>query len=165
MLHNKLLYADADMAKADWHTNAASIVGVFGIGIGWWWLDGVAALFISLGIVWDGWRNMSIALKDLIDQRARTEDDEEPHPLIGEIVTYVDRLPWVRRSGVRMRDMGQVFHIEVFVVPVRLKVRVDDLEAAKQGIAALDWKVQDVVIVPTAALPDEAEQAGSRQRG
>src|SRR5690606_660380 len=49
VLHNKLLYADADMATADWHTNAASIVGVLGIGMGLWWLDGVAALFISLG--------------------------------------------------------------------------------------------------------------------
>lgn len=28
VLHNKLLYADADMAKADWHTNVASVVGV-----------------------------------------------------------------------------------------------------------------------------------------
>ena len=36
VLHNKLLYADADMAKADWQTNAASIIGVLGIGVGWW---------------------------------------------------------------------------------------------------------------------------------
>lgn len=33
-LHNKLLYADSKMAKADWQTNAASIVGVAGIGLG-----------------------------------------------------------------------------------------------------------------------------------
>lgn len=45
VLHNKLLFADADMAKADWHTNVASIVGVLGVGI--WWLDGVAATFTS----------------------------------------------------------------------------------------------------------------------
>nr|MDQ2698789.1 cation transporter [Actinomycetota bacterium] len=57
LLHNKLLYADADMAKADWHTNAASVIGVLGIGVGLWWLDGVAALFISCGIVWDGVKN------------------------------------------------------------------------------------------------------------
>src|SRR5690625_2674094 len=36
-LHDKLLYADADMAKADWGTAAATIIGVLGIGLGFWW--------------------------------------------------------------------------------------------------------------------------------
>lgn len=63
-LHNKILYADADMARADWHTNAASILGVIGIGIGWWWLDGAAAVFISIGIVWDGIKNTRYAVRD-----------------------------------------------------------------------------------------------------
>jgi len=85
-LHNKILFTDADMAKADWTTTVASIVGVLGIGIGWWWLDGAAALFISLGIVWDGYKNTRSAVLDLIDQRARTHDDKQPHPLIGRIV-------------------------------------------------------------------------------
>src|SRR5690554_4425162 len=44
-LHNKVLYADADMNKADWMTALGSIVGVTGVGIGLWWLDAVAALF------------------------------------------------------------------------------------------------------------------------
>ncbi|NLP83808.1 cation transporter [Microbacterium sp. CFH 90308] len=164
MLHNKLLYADADMAKADWQTNAASIVGVLGIGVGWWWLDGAAALFISLGIVWDGWRNARAAVRDLIDQRARTEDDAEPHPLIDRIADCVDGMPWVSECAVRMRDMGQVFHIEVFVVPRRDRVRVSELEDARTAIAALDWKVQDVVVVPVAALPDEAQTPAATAR-
>ena len=42
-LHDKVLYADADMNKADWQTAAAGIVGVLGIGLGLWWLDFVAA--------------------------------------------------------------------------------------------------------------------------
>lgn len=44
-LHNKVLYADADMNKADWMTGAGSIVGIAGIGIGLWWADAAAALF------------------------------------------------------------------------------------------------------------------------
>lgn len=76
ILHNKVLYADADMAKADWTTTVASIVGVLGVGIGGWWLDGAAALFISLGIMWDGIRTTKAAVLDLIDQRARTHDDK-----------------------------------------------------------------------------------------
>lgn len=156
-LHNKVLYADADMAKADWHTNAASIVGVLGIGIGWWWLDGVAALFISLGIIWDGFRNTRSAIRDLIDQRARTHDDKEPHPLIGDIATHMRRQPWVREVGVRMRDMGQVFHVEVFVVPVRRRPpTVDSLRAATEALTSLDWKLHDVVIIPVDRIPTEA---------
>jgi divalent metal cation (Fe/Co/Zn/Cd) transporter len=156
VLHNKVLFADADMAKADWTTNAASIVGVLGIGIGWWWLDGVAALFISIGIVWDGIKNSRSAVVDLMDQRARTYDEGEPEPLIGEILRAVNRLPWVRESALRMRDMGHVFHVEVFVVPRRARVSVERVERARRGVVELDWRVQDVVIIVVPRLPDEA---------
>ena len=33
-LHNKVLYADAKMNKADWLTAGAAMVGVVGIGFG-----------------------------------------------------------------------------------------------------------------------------------
>ncbi|WP_243229704.1 cation diffusion facilitator family transporter [Microbacterium sp. CIAB417] len=158
LLHNKLLYADADMAKADWQTNAASIVGVIGIGLGVWWLDGVAALFISIGIVRDGFRNTRSAVADLMDQRARTYDDEEPHPLGREVTEYLRGLPWVDEAAVRMRDEGQVFHIEAFVTTRRSRVPLRWLTEASAGIAALDWKVQDVVVIPVEELPDEADR-------
>jgi divalent metal cation (Fe/Co/Zn/Cd) transporter len=158
VLHNKVLYTDADMAKADWTTTVASIVGVLGIGIGWWWLDSAAALFISVGIVWDGFRNSRSAVLDLIDQRARTYDDKARHPLHGRIVAALEAQPWVESAAVRIRDMGQVFHVEAFVVPHRGKVTVDHLEAARRAIAATDWKMQDVVVIPVAELPDEASR-------
>ncbi|MFB7893258.1 cation diffusion facilitator family transporter [Microbacterium sp. NPDC056044] len=158
-LHNKVLYADADMAKADWTSTVASIVGVLGVGIGLWWLDGAAALFISAGIIWDGWRNSRAAVRDLIDQRARTEDDARPHPLIARIADRVEEFGWVRETAVRMRDMGQVFHVEVFVVPRTDEVRLEQIEEARDAVIHLDWKVQDVVVIPTASLPDEAEPA------
>lgn len=159
VLHNKLLYADADMAKADWQTTVASIVGVLGVGLGVWWLDGAAAVFISLGIIWDGIRNTKAAVVDLMDQRARTYDSKEPHPLGGEIVAYLRAQPWVRDAAVRLRDQGQVFHVEAFIVPQRMKVSVRRITAVAKGIAELDWKVQDVVIVPAEHLPDEADTA------
>ncbi|MFB7250137.1 cation transporter [Microbacterium sp. NPDC056234] len=158
LLHNKLLYADADMAKADWHTNAASIVGVLGIGLGVWWLDGAAALFISVGIVRDGVRNTRSAVRDLMDQRARTYDDEAPHPLAADVVQYLRGLVWIRDAAVRMRDEGQVFHIEAFVRPHRKRVSLTKLRRASEGIAGLDWKVQDVVVIPVEQLPDEADR-------
>ena len=157
VLHNKLLYADADMAKADWQTTVASIVGVLGVGVGVWWLDGAAALFISLGIIWDGFRNTRTAIVDLMDQRARTYDSKNPHPLARDIVSYLRSRPWVADAGVRMRDQGQVFHVEAFVVPHRSKVSVEDIDAAAAGIADIDWKMQDVVVMPVGDLPDEAD--------
>lgn len=159
VLHNKLLYADADMAKADWQTNAASIVGVLGVGLGVWWLDGAAALFISLGIIWDGVRNTRAAVADLMDRRGRTYDDEHPHPLIAQTNRYLRSLRWVDRSAVRVRDQGQVFHIEAFVAPRRGRVTARQLRDASDGVARLDWKMQDVVVVPVDRLPEEADPA------
>ncbi|MCK2029089.1 cation transporter [Microbacterium sp. KSW4-6] len=157
VLHNKLLYADADMAKADWQTTVASIVGVLGVGVGLWWLDGAAAVFISLGIIWDGVKNTRAAIVDLMDQRARTYDSAAPHPLARDIVSYLRSRPWVGDAAVRLRDQGQVFHVEAFVVPRRGSVSLRRITEVSEGIADLDWKVQDVVIVPAERLPDEAD--------
>jgi divalent metal cation (Fe/Co/Zn/Cd) transporter len=165
LLHNKLLYADADMAKADWHTNAASIVGVLGVGVGLWWLDGTAALFISLGIIWDGVRNTKSAVIDLMDQRARTCDDEYPDPLAHDITAHLREQKWIKDAAVRMRDQGQVFHVEAFVLPRRKRVPVEWIDEISESIAGLDWKVQDVVVVVGETLPDEADRALTRYPG
>ncbi len=92
-----------------------------------------------------------------MDQRARTFDSAEPHPLARDVVSYLRSRPWVDQAAVRMRDQGQVFHIEAFVVPHHRAVRTADLTAASEGIADLDWKVQDVVIIPVEELPAEAD--------
>ncbi|MGP6170593.1 cation diffusion facilitator family transporter [Microbacterium sp. A196] len=157
LLHNKILYADADMAKADWQTNAASIVGVLGVGIGAWWLDGAAALFISLSIIWDGFRNTKGAVVDLMDHRARTYDDRHPHPLAREIVEHLRAQLWIKDAAVRMRDQGQVFHVEAFILPRKTRVAVAQIDALSESISAMDWKVQDVVVIPCTRLPDEAD--------
>lgn len=160
VLHNKLLYADADMAKADWQTTVASIVGVLGVGMGVWWLDGAAALVISLGIIWDGWRNTKTAVIDLMDQRARTYDSKHPHPLASDVLATMRSRPWVKEAGVRMRDQGQVFHIEAFVVPRKSKVSLRQTTDLSERIAELDWKVQEIVIVPSDRIPDGADTSG-----
>lgn len=48
ILHNKALYADADMSKADWMTSVATAVGVLGVGVGLWWADPAAATLVAL---------------------------------------------------------------------------------------------------------------------
>jgi cation diffusion facilitator family transporter len=154
-LHDKVLYADADMNKADWMTAVGSIVGVSGIGLGLWWLDSTAALFIAGSILSDGVRNMKSAVLDLMDERATTFDEKKPHPVAAEVEDYLRGLDWVAEAGCRTRDEGHVFHIEAFVVPRKRRLpSLDTLEEARDGCAAVDWKVQDVVLVPVSKLPD-----------
>ncbi len=155
-LHDKVLYADADMNKADWMTAVGSIVGVAGIGIGLWWADAAAALFIAASIVWDGMKNLRAAITDLMDTRATTFDDGEPHPVSQQIDDYLRDLPWVEEAGSRVRDQGHVFHVESFVVP-RLgeSPTVRQLMEARDGCIELDWKVEDIVLVPIDELPEE----------
>lgn len=155
-LHHKLLHADADMAKADWQTNAASIVGVAGVGIGLWWLDYAAAFFISLGILWDGWRNTVTAVEDLIDKRAATYDERAVHPLVADVLRVLRGTRGVKDAAVRVRDLGQVLHVEAFVVPRRGRFDVAQLERLQRRIVGLDWKMQDVVVIPVSAVPPEA---------
>jgi divalent metal cation (Fe/Co/Zn/Cd) transporter len=152
-LHDKVLYADADMNKADWMTALGSIIGVTGIGIGLWWLDAVAALFISGNILWDGIKNIRASITDLMDMRAATFDDKEPHPVIEKINSYLRDVDWVADAGSRVRDEGHVFHVEAFVVPRSESLSLEQVEATRLATSALDWRLQDVVIVPVRELP------------
>lgn len=155
-LHDKVLYADADMNKADWMTAAGSIVGVLGIGVGLWWADSAAALFISGSILWDGIKNLRGAITDLMDTRATTYDDAEPHPVIAQLEELLAGRGWVKEVGARVRDEGHVFHAEAFVVPRRGRTpSLRKLREAQQECQALDWKLHDVTIVLVDALPEE----------
>jgi divalent metal cation (Fe/Co/Zn/Cd) transporter len=154
-LHDKVLYADADMQKADWMTAAGTIAGVLGIGVGLWWADSGAALLISLSIVRDGWTNLHYATTALMDERARTYDDAHPHPLTRRVDEVLADLPWVDDSRSRVRDQGHVFHVEAFVRPVAgAAPTIDQLEEAVDALRRLDWKLHDVVVMPVRDLPD-----------
>ena len=80
-LHDKVLFADADMGKADWSTAVATIAGVLGVGFGLWWADAAAALLVSVSILRDGVKNLRGSIGGLTDGEARTYDDSAPHPL------------------------------------------------------------------------------------
>lgn len=157
-LHDKVLYADADMNKADWMTAAGSILGVLGIGAGLWWADATAALFIAATIVSDGVKNLRAAVRDLMDARPTTFDNAEKHPVPPEVARRLRELDWVRDAGVRARDEGHVFHVEAFVVPRAELPDVAALQQAQQECVALDWRLQDVVVVPVRALPAEVDR-------
>ncbi|WP_026532455.1 cation transporter [Arthrobacter sp. H41] len=155
-LHDKVLYADADMNKADWMTALAAAVGVAGIGVGLWWANSAAALLISVSILRDGVRNLRGAVGGLMGARARTYDGAKPDPLGATIDEYLHGLDWVADARSRIRDEGHVFHVESFVVPEGGRTpSLENLEEARRTCIDLDWKVQDLVIVPVAELPEE----------
>lgn len=155
-LHDKVLYADADMLKADWRTSVGTAVGVAGVGLGLWWFDAAAAIFIGLSIVKDGFRNVSTAITDLADSRARTIDGKDPHPLLEKVEKQARSLDWVEHAGVRMRDEGHVFHTELFVVPTGGAAQTPErLRNLAEGVIELDWKLEDVVVALVDELPAE----------
>ena len=154
-LHDKVLYADAAMNKADWQTAAAGIVGVLGIGLGLWWLDGVAAILIGASVSHDGWTNLRTALSDLMDSRASVFDDRTTiHPAVAGVRDAVRADPGVDAVQVRIREEGHVFHAEVFVVPATAAPLGDaDLERIRDTVRAVDWKLHHVVVAPVRELP------------
>lgn len=153
-LHNKVLYTDSKMNKADWLASVATVIGVTGVGFGIWWADAVAAIIISLDILKDGVDNLRASLSSLTDSIPFELGTKNPHPLPAEVNRYLMDLDWVKEAGCRVREEGQVFHIEAFVIPEDPgEARVTDLIAARQGCLELDWKILDVVVSPVEHLP------------
>lgn len=153
-LHDKVLFADADMNKADWMTAAGAILGILGIGIGLWWADAVAALGIALSIVKDGVQQLRSAVDDLLDAEAHTHDDKAVHPVVDDVLAVLRDRAWVQRGGIRVRDMGHVFHAELFVVPVGDRALLEQCEELTRAVRALDWKLRDTVVIPVTELPE-----------
>jgi divalent metal cation (Fe/Co/Zn/Cd) transporter len=153
-LHDKVLFADADMNKADWTTAIATITGVLGVGLGLWWADATAALLVSLSILRDGVKNLRGAIGGLTDAEARTYDGAEPHPLTRQIERRAQQEQWVGEARARVRDEGHVFHAEVFVVPTTgTTPTVAQVADLRDRLHELDWKVHDVVVAPVPELP------------
>src|SRR5919199_6794566 len=57
-LHEKALQTDADINKGDWLAGLAGVLGLLGVAYGYWWADSVAAGFISLEIIRDGYGDL-----------------------------------------------------------------------------------------------------------
>jgi cation diffusion facilitator family transporter len=156
-LHNKVLYADAKMNKADWLTAGAAMVGVVGIGFGLWWLDAVAAALISLDITKDGFSNLRRALADLMDQAPTTVDHDNADPLHDRLASLLQDLDWVEEVDLRLREEGQVYFGEALVVPNDETNITEKIEDALERARGLDWRIYDLALTPVRALPGKGE--------
>ena len=163
-LHNKVLYADAKMNKANWLTAGAAMVGVVGIGFGLWWADAAAAAIISLDITKDGVSNLRRALVDLMDQAPTTVDGDDADPLREELATMLQDLDWVDDVDLRLREEGQVYFGEALVVPLDETNITEKIEAALKQARDLDWRIYDLALVPVRELPKEGGQVAEEKQ-
>ena len=153
ILHSKALFADARMNRADWMAGTASIVGIAGIGLGFWWADAVAAILISLDILEDGVKNLKGSLSSMMESVPRSLGEGKPHPGPSLVNARLGELDWVKEVGNRTREEGHVFHVDTFVVPVDANmVTAADLILARESCLNLHWKIHDVSIIPVTEL-------------
>lgn len=151
-LHDKVLWADALMNKADWLTGLAAAVGVLGIGFGWWWADAAAALIIAGDVLHDGYRHTTAAVRDLIDEVPRTVGDEELDPLPGRVKAVVDGLEWAQDCVVQLREEGRFLVGTIYVKAVESRVDPRWVRDAEMRVRDVHWRVHRVAVVPVPEL-------------
>jgi divalent metal cation (Fe/Co/Zn/Cd) transporter len=146
-IHDKILYADAKMMKADWLAETATAAGVVGVGLGFWWLDPVAALLVSADILKDGLSNVHVAVRDLMEHRPMKTDHSGIEPLPDELRACMEELDWVASATVRMREVGHVFFGEVFVTPRGLPENLPaKIRQAMEHAKSINWRLHDITI-------------------
>jgi cation diffusion facilitator family transporter len=160
VLHDKVLHADAKMNKADWLTATAALLGVAGIGVGWWWADAVAAALISIDVGHDGLRNLRAAVGDLMDRAPRTVSRDEEDPIAARLERFLRDQPWVDDVQVRVREEGHVFFADALVVPRHERRLLEEIERTTAAALELDWRLHDLVLMPAREL----SSAGPRER-
>jgi len=142
-LRDKLIHTDALMNKANWQTGVAGFLGVALLGFGWWWADAVAAALISLGIIWDGWQSLKVAIAELIDG--------VPHDLEGGLrekdARAIEKALKAQFPGARvlLRETGRYIRAEVVgaAAPKGFdidKLPIDNLECR--------WRLDSVAFRP-----------------
>ncbi|MET1111595.1 MAG: cation transporter [Allosphingosinicella sp.] len=142
-MQDEVLFTDAKMNKANWQTGAAGLAGVIGLGLGWWWADSLAAAFISVGIISDGWRALRIATAELADGVPRelgsTRVDPEAELLVAKLKA---RYPG---AGIRLRETGRYIHAEVSGIAPDER---QDLKALWPGEPGRAWRLAQLAFVP-----------------
>lgn len=147
-LQDKVLHTDAMMQRADWQTGLAGIVGVLGVGLGFWWADAAAAILISASILHDGVRALRISAAELIDGAPR---DLEADEIDGEVAALIARLDAAYPGAtVRVRETGRFIHAEISGAAARGAV---DLPALWPGPPERAWRLAQLSFVAAERPP------------
>lgn len=152
-VHEKTVFVDGKMSKADWMTGLAAIAGIVGVGAGLWWADALAGALIALDVTKDGVTNLKEAVGDLLDRRPRFTSKAEPEQLAEALEAQLCALEWVASAAVRLREEGHIFSGEAFVVPHSDENLAHHLREAAQFLNHYDWRIYEVVVT---AWPSDA---------
>jgi len=147
-LQDKALQISATLDKGDWLSGIAGALGILGIAFGYWWADPVAAGFISLEIVKDGFENLRNSVEQLMNKRPSDVENKEPDPVPDRVEEALRKLDWVAQAKVRLREDGDVLSGEAFVVPRQEEGLLEKCQEAMQTAEAVDWRLHDINIVP-----------------
>lgn len=146
ILNDKILITDGKMNKADWMTSLAAFVGIMGVGIGLWWVDAVAAAFIAVDILKDGFRQSKDAVTGLIN-RSPTSLDNGYIDLPDKVKNVLLDYEWIDDAAVRLYEHGHVIYGEGFVASKNNNpVPPEFLAKATEKICRLDWRLQSFSI-------------------
>ncbi len=151
-LHEKTLQTDANLNKGDWLTGLAGIVGIAGIGYGYWWADAVAAGIISFEIIKDGVSNLRNSIAQLMNKRPSDVENKEKDPVIHKVQAALEELEWVEAVRVRLREDGDVLTGEAFIVPRDERQLLARMQEATEVANSQDWRLHDINIVPARSL-------------
>lgn len=139
-IEDKVLFTDAQTQKADWQTALAGIVGVIGIGLGFWWADAVAALFISLSILKDGWGNIRKSTAELADGAPRELDSQSIDEEAADVATKLKKA--FPQSDVRIRESGRYMLAEVVGPDAEGLVNLEMFRPERRS-----WRLAEISIV------------------
>ena len=144
-LHNKVLFTDGDMNKADWQTAVATMIGVLGIGAGYWWMDAVAALFVSISILNDGFQHTIDGFTELMNR--------SPKSLHGGYLKLPDKVEKILekdenilKANARMYEHGHVIFGDIFIKTKNQQLSEEKLKSLQKQIHSLDWRLNEVTI-------------------
>jgi divalent metal cation (Fe/Co/Zn/Cd) transporter len=132
--------------------------------IGLWWADAVAAALISLDITHDGISNLRRTVVDLMDQSPTTIDQDDVDPLRDKLTSMLQELDWVSEVEVRLREEGQVWFGEAFVVPSDETNITENIEGALEQARDLDWRIYDLSLMPVRELPERGGEAAEEKQ-
>lgn len=157
-VHEKTIHVDSKMSKADWMTGLAGVVGVLGVGMGFWWADAAAALVIGLDVARDGVNNLKEAIGDLLDRRPTSLETGKASGIEETLERELEKLPWVKQAGVRLREDGHVLCGEAFVVPESEHDLTRHLRNASQLLEEKDWRVLEIVVTSVESLEERGRK-------
>lgn len=142
----KTLHTDADTNKADWMTALAGVLGIVGIGYGWWWADSAAALFIACSILKDGVTNLRSAMRDMHDAYPQVVDGGSDDPLVQALWRAASASKFVLQCQVRFHEEGNRLSGVVFVTTKDDRLSNEQIGSIVSACRAVSWRVDQVVV-------------------